>query len=113
MQRPWFASAFRRAALAMAVSCASVAVALETVEVEGQPLAANVRRVGEALKFLGAPLSGELAPKLEAATEARDAAVLQTLLDPQVLLVVDINPELRVKVTQGLAPARLQQAGYT
>src|SRR5438067_1879054 len=33
-------------------------------------------------------------------------------LDPQVLLQVTINPESRVKVARGPAPAVLQQAGY-
>jgi len=35
------------------------------------------------------------------------------LLDPHVLLLVQLNPEARVKVKRGPAPATLQQGGYT
>jgi hypothetical protein len=85
---------------------------LSPVEVEGQPLAANVGRVLEALQFLGAPLPKETASRLAEAMKARDAKALQELLDPLVLLVVAINPEARVKVARGPAPAVLQQAGF-
>ena len=87
--------------------------ALTPVTVEGQPLAANVLRLIEALDYLGAPLPGELRSDLTRAGRARDATRLQELLDPQVLLVVHINPEARVKVARGPAHGALQQAGYT
>jgi len=83
------------------------------VSVEGQPLAANVQRVQQALDYLGTPLPAALQTSLAAATDARDAAKLQALLDPHVLLVVDINPEARVKAARGPAKAVVQQAGYT
>jgi hypothetical protein len=86
---------------------------LAAVDVEGQPLAANVRRVVEALEYLGAPLAVDLRNALAKAGAARDANTLQALLDARVLLVVHINPEARVKVARGPAPAVLQQAGYT
>ncbi|HRH96430.1 MAG TPA: CehA/McbA family metallohydrolase [Prosthecobacter sp.] len=94
----------------------SVAVAAEplpVIEVEGQPLAANARRVVQALDFLGAPLAGDVRTKLEAAMASRDAAGVQEALDSQVLCVVDINPESRVKARRGPAAAKVQQAGYT
>jgi hypothetical protein len=81
--------------------------------VEGQPLGANIERVVQALDYLGAPLTASLRADLARASRARDAARLQELLDAQTLLVVQINPEARVKVARGPAPARLQQAGYT
>jgi len=87
-----------------------VAVELR-VPVEGQPLSANVTRVLETLQFLGAPLDN--AKELAVAAGALDAERLQELLDPQVLLVVTINPESRVKVRRGPARARLVQAGFT
>ena len=87
--------------------------ALTPVTVEGQPLAANILRVVEALDYLGAPLPGELRSDLTTAGRARNATRLQELLDPRVLLVVHVNPEARVKVARGPAPAALQQAGYT
>lgn len=83
------------------------------VAVEGQPLAANVQRVVEALEFLGTPLTTEKQAALAAAGKSRDAAKLQQLLDTEVLFVVNINPEARVKVARGPAPARLQQSGWT
>ena len=81
--------------------------------VDAQPLAANILRVIDALDSLGSPLPTDLRSPLSAAGQVRDASRLQALLDPRVLLVVHINPEMRVKVTRGLAPAVLQQAGYT
>ncbi len=101
----------------LCVSVAFVSAALaameppEVVSVPGQPLAGNVRRVLQTLEFLGAPLQGSDA--LEQAMDKHDAPRLQELLDPHVLFVVAINPESRVKVQRGPAPARLQQGGYT
>src|SRR5258706_7869255 len=87
--------------------------ALATIAVEGQPLAANIARLSEALDYLGAPLPAELRAELAKAGEARDANRLQELLDPRVLVGVHINPEARVKAARGPGPANLQQAGYT
>src|SRR6266436_3259366 len=100
----------------LVVSCAMAAVAddkLPVVPVEGQPLAANVRRVVQAMNLLGAPLSADVADQLESAAQYRDHARLQAALDPHSLLVVAINPESRVKVLRGPSAARLQQRGYT
>jgi hypothetical protein len=82
------------------------------VPVEGQPLAAGVVRLLEALDALGQPLSAETARAVRRAAEARDGAELQRLLDPLATLVVSINPESRVKVERGPGPAELQQAGF-
>jgi hypothetical protein len=81
--------------------------------VAGQPLAANVLRLAEALDYLGAPLPQEMKKELARLAQLRDGAMLQQVLDPNVLLVVHINPEARVKVERGPAKAILQQAGYT
>jgi hypothetical protein len=86
---------------------------LAPVGVEGQPLAANVRRLDQALDYLGTPLPQATRKTLQAACAERDAAAIQRLLDPHVLLAVSINPEARVKVARGPAKAILQQAGYT
>ena len=86
---------------------------LPIIPVEGQPLAANVQRVVEALEFLGAPLPADARKALAQAGQARDGARLQQLLDPRVLVAVHINPESRVKVARGPAEAALQQMGYT
>lgn len=89
------------------------ATVLSPVVVEAQPLAANIQRVVEALEYLGTPLPADLRANLATAGRARDAKRLQELLDARVLLAVHINPEARVKVARGPAPAVLQQAGYT
>jgi hypothetical protein len=86
---------------------------LSPVAVEGQPLGANIERVTQALEYLGAPLTAALRADLASASRARDAMKLQALLDAHTLLAVHINPEARVKVARGPAPAVLQQAGYT
>lgn len=86
---------------------------LEPVEVEGQPLGANVTRLLQALDFLGTPLPDKTSAALQDAARARDAKKLQQLLDPHVLLVVTLNPEARVKAARGPAAATLQQGGYT
>src|SRR5262245_13925794 len=86
---------------------------LEVVDVEGQPLAGNVRRLMDALDYLGAPLAADETKAILAAVDAQDPAKLQKLLDPHVLVQVTVNPESRVKVKRGPADAVLQQGGYT
>ncbi len=89
------------------------AAGLAPVAVEAQPLAANVERLVDALEYLGAPVPAGVRRDLLEAGQARDAKALQERLDPRVLLAVHINPEARVRVARGSAPAVLQQAGYT
>ncbi len=100
-------------ALFATLSLAAHAEPLPVIEVEGQPLAANAQRVVQALGFLGRPLAGELRTKLQKAITARDSSGVQAALDAQVLCVVDISPESRVKAQRGPAAAKVQQAGYT
>ncbi|MCA9168039.1 MAG: CehA/McbA family metallohydrolase [Planctomycetales bacterium] len=89
-----------------------VAQEVTTTSVPGQPLAQNVRRLLEALDYLGEPLPPSTTQKLTQAIKAEDSAALQELLDPAALAIISINPEQRVKVARGPAAARLQQAGY-
>lgn len=86
---------------------------LPAVEVEGQPLGANLNRVISALKFLGAPLGDEVRNALETAIERRDAEQMQQAVDSQVGFILQINPEERVKVRRGPAAIVLQQHGFT
>jgi hypothetical protein len=86
---------------------------LETIDVEGQPLAANIERLMQALEFLGAPMPADAVAELQAAANSRDAKKIQQTLDPHVLVVVSLNPESRVKAARGPAAAILQQGGYT
>ncbi len=82
-------------------------------EVEGQPLAANITRLVQALDFLGSPLESKAAKSIQAAARQRDAEKLQKLLDSHILFVISLNPEVRVKVARGPATAELQQGGFT
>jgi hypothetical protein len=85
----------------------------DLLAVEAQPLAANVRRVQQTLEFLGAPLPEAASANLRAALAQEDSEEIQSILDQQVLFLVDINPEVRVKVRRGPGSTVLQQAGYT
>ncbi len=86
---------------------------LTRIAVEPQPLGANVQRVIQALQYLGHPLSKQLEADLDAAITAEDSLEIQRLLDAQVLALVEINPEVRVKAIRGLAKASIQQHGFT
>jgi len=83
--------------------------------VEAQPLIAQVKRVAEALEFVGSPLGAEERAALSRAYELKaDEAVeaIQKVLAPRVLIGVHINPESRVKVARGPAVAELMQQGW-
>ena len=80
--------------------------------VEFQPLAAQARRVSEALEALGEPLPTSVRTALDSAIAAGDAAKLEAALESQVLFVVTINAEMRVKVAPGPARPELIEAGW-
>lgn len=79
------------------------------VDVEAQPLAANVQRLAQALDFLGAPMAKEVRESIAAGDPRR----IQEALDPFVFGVVNLNPEVRVKAERGPAKVALQQEAYT
>ncbi len=85
-------------------------------DVDLQPLAAQVKRVAQALDLVGSPLEKPQREALDRACSASDAAAgvrgIQEALDPQCLAMVEINPESRVKVAIGPAPKRLMQQGW-
>lgn len=85
----------------------------DPIEVEGQPLAANAKRLMEAMEFLGTPLPADTVPNLKKAIEKEDAIQVQKLLDPHSLVTINLSPEARVKAKRGEAKAVLQQGGYT
>jgi hypothetical protein len=83
--------------------------------VDLQPLAAQVARVQEALRYLGAPLSDAEAKEIEAAKklpEATAVEAIQKVLDRHALFGVTINPEMRVKVAAGEAARELDEHGW-
>src|SRR6266850_3285498 len=84
--------------------------------VEAQPLKAQVKRVADALELLGEPLTKDQQTALDKAVanmNADDAIeAIQKILDQRCLVGVNINPESRVKVARGAAPAQLVEQGW-
>lgn len=85
--------------------------------VDRQPLEAATLRLEQALQLAGSPLSAEESARLEELfTQTDDPQVvqgIQEVLDEHCLLVVNINPESRVKVGRGPARPLLDQRGWT
>ncbi|QDU64108.1 hypothetical protein Pan216_49970 [Planctomycetes bacterium Pan216] len=84
--------------------------------VEAQPLAAQVRRLLDALDYLGQPLPEDDRRALETAMKGADGPqavrAIQEILDKHALVGVTINPESRVKVAPGAAPRQLVEQGW-
>lgn len=85
-------------------------------DVAAQPLKAQVERLTEALTFLGEPLPEEqrtlLIKALDESDDESAVAAIQEVLDPFVLIGVNINPEQRVKLARGEALAKLVEQGW-
>src|SRR5499426_327781 len=85
-------------------------------QVELQPLTAQVRRLMEAMDYLGAPIKQAEREALEKASNETDAAKarrsIQDTLDKYCLFDIHINPESRVRVTQGAAKPELVRNGW-
>jgi len=84
--------------------------------VDLQPLIAQVKRILEATEYLGTPLSAESKEALRSAFKLADVVAagerIQQVLDAYCLLGVQINAEMRVKVTLGEAKPQLVEAGW-
>ncbi|MDA1314650.1 MAG: CehA/McbA family metallohydrolase [Acidobacteria bacterium] len=80
-----------------------------------QPFAQQVRRLEDALNYIGQPLPAgdhaEINSALAAADETQAAARIQEVLDRHVLAEVEINAESRVKVRPGKAKPELVEGG--
>jgi hypothetical protein len=85
-------------------------------QVELQPLIAQVSRLVEAMDYLGAPISASDKQALDKAIGESDPAragrAIQDVLDKYCLVEVHINPESRVKVSQGQAKTDLVEKGW-
>src|SRR5262249_20091521 len=109
------------AALALA-GPASAADLPKVAKVERQPLAAQAKRVAEALERLGAPLpAADLKALAEAADDknkARAVAAIQTTLDKHCLVGVPLDAPAKgkkgpaIRVVRGLAKAELAEQGW-
>ena len=84
--------------------------------VEVQPLAAQVKRLADAMEYLGEPFSATERERLDAAANLSDQTraieEIQRVFDARCLFSVRINPESRISVERGAAPARLVEQGW-
>jgi hypothetical protein len=97
-------------AVLLAAACPAAAAPPPIVtRVDLQPLAAQAGRAARALATAGAPLPAADAARLRSARTVED---IQRTLDPHALAVIHVNPEQRVRVTRGPAPARLEENGW-
>ena len=85
--------------------------------VEAQPFLAQAIRIADALSFIGNALPEKVERQLRALQsknmDESTVSKIQELLDPYCIAQVDINPESRVKVERGAAPAIMIQEGWT
>ena len=90
---------------------------VRVIDVQMQPLRAQLKRLFETLDYLGQPLlSGEQRSTILNAFERDDEPgaleTIQDILDRYCLIGVHINPESRVKVARGPAPPILVEQGW-
>ena len=99
--------------LSIALVAAALAAAQQPIPL--QPLAQQVRQLADALNYLGQALPAidlrRINDSIANPDEAAAVSGIQAVLDPYVLLNVDINPEGRVKVEQAAAKPELIQSG--
>ncbi len=107
-------TAFALLSLLASLFAATVHVQPEAV-VPLQPLAQHVRTLSNALAYAGQPLPDEELKRIDEALAQTDqqhaVSMLQDVLDRHALVVVEINPESRVKVTRGPAKADIVEGG--
>ena len=81
-----------------------------------QPLAAQARRVIDALAYLGEPFSDASLQRFHAAENTSDGsamlAAIESVFAERCLVEVRINPEGRVAVDRGRAEGRLVEQGW-
>ena len=84
--------------------------------VEIQPLISQVRRLVDAMEYLGEPFTAADQERINTAASLTDEAKaleeIQRILDPYCLVSVRINPESRISVDRAAAPARLVEQGW-
>ncbi|PYR60945.1 MAG: hypothetical protein DMF91_11020 [Acidobacteria bacterium] len=97
------------------LAAASASVAFGAAP-ELQPLVAQVRRLVDAMAYLGEPFAdaerGQLDAAANMAGEPRGVEAIQKVLDPRCLLIVRINPESRISIERGAAAADLVEHGW-
>jgi len=88
----------------------------KVTKIERQPLAAQARRVAQALDYLGAPLPAADKKALESAAEVKDEASaiesIQTVLDKHCLAGVNIPAGGKMEIQAGPAKPELAEQGW-
>ena len=85
-------------------------------DVPVQPFRAQVKRIVDAMSYIGAPLTLNQKSALAKLADGKDqdyASGVQALFNSRTLAEVHINPESRVKVGPGGAKPLLRQSGWT
>jgi len=110
------AAAFTAACVLLMTTSLQAADFPQVEKVERQPLVAATKRLAVALQYVGAPLAEKDRKSLEAALKETDATKtvqgIQKVLDKYCLVGVHINPESRVKVSEGPAKKELMKNGW-
>jgi hypothetical protein len=98
---------------------AAASVLADTVslpESDWQPFTSQVKRLTEALEYLGSPLDAKTQASLKEALAEKDSKIgaekIQSAVDAHCLFIVSINPEMRVKVASGPAKPELVEQGW-
>lgn len=97
----------------------SIALGQESLvtSVPRQPLEASVKRLSEAMRFLGEPLPSAIEEAITKLGEQSDDSLvvseIQKALDPLCLAMVSINPESRVKVSSLMSQPKLVEKGWS
>jgi hypothetical protein len=103
-------------ASALAPAFLPVPLYCDEVTVEAQPFCAQIRRIIDAMEYLGSPFgSGDLAALRAAVAHPGGigtVGTIQRLIDAYVLVNITINPEGRVSTTRGAARPELIQNGW-
>src|SRR5262245_8635856 len=94
--------------------CTSAAEPPKVTGLELQPLAAQARRLVQALDHIGAPLSAADKQKLQAAADDKSKGVetIQAVLDPHCLAAVRIDAADKISAQPGATPAKLAEQGW-
>ncbi|HWY75037.1 MAG TPA: CehA/McbA family metallohydrolase, partial [Verrucomicrobiae bacterium] len=100
----------------LAAVTAALADAAALQDSDWQPLAAQVKRLTEAMEYLGSPFDAATQASLTEALNDKNsknaADKIQNTLDAHCLFIVNINPEMRVKVASGPAKPELVEHGW-
>jgi hypothetical protein len=103
-------------AVVLLTSTSTLAATVALPESDWQPFTAQVKRLTEALDNLGSPFDGRTQASLNEALADKNftnaSERIQGALDAHCLFIININPEMRVKVAPGPAKPELVEKGW-